>query len=351
MSKREFVLLAHTYDVKKHSDISGWMLSEKLDGCRAFWDGGITRGKLCSEVAFANTEKDSRYLHQPRATGLWSRYGKAIQCPDWFLDSLPPTPLDGELYAGRGGFQQLISTVKQLNPGPEWKNVTYQAFDIVPLRVIFSNGEINNTNFKKTFNGISTSQGYMMAQTVMGFRDVCIHMRKMEQNSVFKVHTQIELPYNPSKALNKLDEALEAVISVGGEGVMLRHPMSLWAPQRSHQLLKVKPMLDSEAIVIGYVWGRETTLGSKLLGSMGALIVTWHGHQFELSGFTDAERTMMRDGAWAYSIGAANPGRVVDRDVENPMFPRGSKVTFRYRELTDKGIPKEARYWRKFGDQ
>ena len=42
-----------------------------------------------------------------------------------------------------------------------------------------------------------------------------------------------------------------------------------------------------------------------------------------------------------------NPEQQVPDWIENPMFPRGSKVTFRFRELTDDGIPKEARYWRK----
>ena len=40
---REFVQLAQVYDPKKHG-IAGWFVSEKLDGMRCLWDGGITRG-------------------------------------------------------------------------------------------------------------------------------------------------------------------------------------------------------------------------------------------------------------------------------------------------------------------
>ena len=36
---------------------------------------------------------------------------------------------------------------------------------------------------------------------------------------------------------------------------------------------------------------------------------------------------------------------VVPDWITNHTFPRG-QVTFRYRELSDDGVPKEARYWR-----
>ena len=32
---------------------------------------------------------------------------------------------------------------------------------------------------------------------------------------------------------------------------------------------------------------------------------------------------------------------------QGKSFKRGQTVTFKYRELTDDGIPKEARYWRR----
>ena len=60
-------------------DPLGWFVSEKLDGCRAFWDG----------------------------RHLWTRHGKQIDAPAWFTAGLPATlRLDGEIYAGRGCFEQ-----------------------------------------------------------------------------------------------------------------------------------------------------------------------------------------------------------------------------------------------------
>jgi len=57
-------------------DVSGWLMSEKLDGCRAYWDGGK----------------------------MWSRGGKQILLPNEMLAALPAgVALDGEIHAGRDG--------------------------------------------------------------------------------------------------------------------------------------------------------------------------------------------------------------------------------------------------------
>jgi hypothetical protein len=110
---------------------------------------------------------------------------------------------------------------------------------------------------------------------------------------------------------------------------------------------------------------------------MGALKVRYknkHGKfvEFELSGFTDEERVLKCDtdkedkmsqvkgvsdnekvlmaypGAYRWAM--MHPGIEIKEGatwITNPMFPIGSAVTFRFRELSDDGVPKEARYWRK----
>src|SRR6059058_5282963 len=60
------LLLAETWD--NAADLSGWWMSEKLDGVRAYWDG----------------------------RQLISRLGNTFQAPDWFLQGFPESPLDGE---------------------------------------------------------------------------------------------------------------------------------------------------------------------------------------------------------------------------------------------------------------
>lgn len=343
--KRHFLMLAEKYDSKKHSPI-GWFISEKLDGMRCFWDGGVTRGKELTEVPWANTLKDSRYVTQPVATGLWTRYGKSIQAPDWWLDELPKNLfLDGELYMGRNCFQPLMSTVKKLIPGSEWQNVKYLVFDTPPVHTIFANGIINETNFKKEFRDIERRVDTRRINRCSSpiFRDTYYWLKDvLPVNDVIQLHRQEELCYNEKLAKKRIDEALESVCSSGGEGLMLRAPGSYWVPSRSKHLLKVKALHDAEAIVVGYIWGKETDLGSKLLGKMGALIVNFQGKQFELSGFTDEERELSHS-----DEGVRSPGKVCEPHIFSRHFPRGSRVSFKYRELSDEGIPKEARYWRK----
>jgi DNA ligase-1 len=343
-------MLAHPY--KGSEKIGSWYWSQKLDGMRAYWDSGISRGQLVTEVPFANTAKDARYINPPRATGLWSRYGKPIYAPDWWLDKLPKIPLDGELFMGNGQFQKTISTVKTLTPGPDWSDVVYMVFDSPPYRVMFANGEIKNTNFKKVFvNVLSKLKISCDGPPKTEFASVYEWLQTQEQNEVFRVLEQKKLSWNSQTATEEVKYFLDYVIGHCGEGLMLRSPSSYWVPERTRTLLKVKGLLDDEATVTGYVAGRETDKGSKLLGLMGALEVKYKGRIFELSGFTDEERTLIyKNGSSAASFASENPGKRMPDTIYNPKFPIGTVVSFKYRELTDDKVPKEARYWRKYVD-
>jgi len=53
----------------------GWLASEKLNGCRAYWTG----------------------------TEFFTRGGNIIHAPKWFTKGLPKMHLDGEIHAGRDG--------------------------------------------------------------------------------------------------------------------------------------------------------------------------------------------------------------------------------------------------------
>src|SRR5689334_1969811 len=75
-------------------------ISEKMDGVRAYWDG-----------------------HK-----LYSRQGKEFPAPPHFVEGLPKVPLDGELWMGRGSYDNLMSTLKSKNG--EWDLVKYFIFDL-----------------------------------------------------------------------------------------------------------------------------------------------------------------------------------------------------------------------------
>ena len=86
--------LAYKYNEKL--DPTGYWMSEKLDGVRAIWNG-----------------EDFR-----------SRNDKIFHAPDWFKRDLTLySILDGELWIGRGKFQQTVGIVKSHLGNSDWKDV------------------------------------------------------------------------------------------------------------------------------------------------------------------------------------------------------------------------------------
>lgn len=353
---REFLQLAQVFDSAKHT-IGGWMFSEKLDGQRCFWDGGLTKGMRCYDIPFANTEKHGRFIADRISTGLWSRYGQPISAPSWWTDCLPALFLDGELYAGCGNFQFVESTVKDHVGGDGWKDIRFAIFDSPDGASLFRDGKINNTNFKKEFDNfylwILQQKKIVKHGMASQFEYVYMYLSEvLKDNRVAYPHKQQMLPFAQDKALVVIGRELDRILDLGGEGLILKKRESIWTPFRVPELLKVKPYKDDEATVIGYITGAETDKGSKLRGLMGALIVKWKDKTFKLSGFTDAERhlcypTMPHDSSLAFVWATENPEKECPDWIECVNFKRGDTITFRYRELTDEGIPKEARYHRK----
>jgi DNA ligase-1 len=86
---------------------------------------------------------------------------------------------------------------------------------------------------------------------------------------------------------------------------------------RSDVLLKLKPTMDAEAVVLAHVPGQ-----GRFAGQLGALEVqTPEGVRFKLgTGFSEAQR-------------------------RQPP-PVGSKVSYRYRDLTEAGVPRFASFLR-----
>lgn len=354
MAKREFLQLAHTLNIKKHS-VAGFFMSEKLDGMRCYWDGGITRGLPVDQVPWANTAKLDRLVDAVVATGMWSRYGLPIRAPDFWLDTLPKVPLDGELYLGRKKFQPLVSITKSFDAGERWRPVKYLVFDAPPDAIVFADGQINNDRYKKQFKGIlnwlrgrGRTNDWMPAN--MGYTARLKGLRGLikDGNEVVSLHPQEQLPFNMNEAIGRINSKLADVCESDGEGIMIKNPSAYYACERSYALLKYKPWKDAEGEVVGYTWGRETDKGSKLLGLMGALILKIKAGTFKVSGFTDEERRMsyVHSGESAYSYGCDHPDEEAGSHVHNPNFPRGTSVTYKYRELTDAGLPKEARFHR-----
>lgn len=246
------IVLAMSYE--NSVDIDAYWLSEKLDGIRAYWTG----------------------------SELVTRHGNALYAPDWFTEPLPDHPIDGELWAGRGGFQKVARTVLDSKPDEEaWRDISFMMFDLPRSAGMFP----------KRYYELST-----MVKTI----DVP-HLKLVDQH--------------PISSEEGLFEALEDISARKGEGLMLRKIDEIYRPGRNDDLIKLKKHQDNEAIVVGYTAGK-----GKYRGMVGALILQMpNGKEFKVgSGLTQALRE------------------------EPPKL--GQQVTYRYNGYTDSGIPKFARY-------
>jgi len=361
-----FLQQANTY--KGTENITGWYASEKLDGYRAFWDGGLSRGQRVGDVPYAakvivSSGKPKKWLDK-EATGLWSRYANPIWAPNSFLNQLPCCMLDGELWLGRGNFQKVAKCVKKETPGPEWANIQYKVFGSPNPHLVFRSGRVksaDNIDMEirqeevlawvaslkddpraildlddwEVIDGNFTHEMYFLKEA----------LSTIDGDGPASLHLQTILSDDLEFARQELDQLMERTLSLGGEGMIVRDPEQVWRPKRASYILKVKPCEDDEAMIVGFTSGEETDKGSKLLGLIGAIVLEYQGNQFSLSGFTNEERQF--EGAEALGWAITNPGKRVPNGTQGKYFKVGDQITFKYRELSDDGIPKDARYFRK----
>jgi len=222
------VLLAKKWEEKV--DPTGWWMSEKLDGVRAYWSG----------------------------SAFYSRNGNQFMAPDFFTADLPKKPLDGELWCGRGLFHKTMSIIKKKTPNKEqqadWKYVTYLVFDAPAVKDPYEK------RVKWLQHHIDASKPTTYAAVV---------------------------GVSKCEGVAQLKKILKQVLIKGGEGLMLRQPGSKYEHCRSSTLLKVKFFHDEEAKVTGHLPG-----SGRCANMMGKLTcVLPNGVTFKVgTGFTDAQR-------------------------------------------------------------
>lgn len=184
------VLLAHKWETDQ--DPTGWWMSEKLDGIRAYWDG----------EAFV------------------SRLGNRFAAPAWFVEHLPANTLDGELWVGRKLFQKTTSIVRSGAAGEAWKQLRYVVFD-APA------------------HGGTFEERAAFCKQLLG-----------DDLPYARWHDHVVC-----EGFDHLRDELARVEALGGEGLMLRRAGSTYEPGRSSSLLKVKTFHDTEAKVLEHVAG------------------------------------------------------------------------------------------------
>ncbi|MCK9460622.1 MAG: hypothetical protein M0R80_13370 [Proteobacteria bacterium] len=341
--KREFLMLAHKFT---DDPIGGWFCSEKLNGMRAYWDGGISRGLKKIDIPWANTDKDERYKDYQVCTGLWSRLGNVLHAPDWWLDTMPQMPLDGELWIGRRQRQSLMKIVKDLD-NLNWGPVKYMVFETPAYEMMFDGSMLPWG--KQALLGPLESQkiGYSPKPNTPFWAKVDLMKEKLHEHNLIKIVDQVRLPWSKFDAYPLIEKMLlpDACVNQGIEGYMLRSPDVGYECCRSHRLLKAKPWQIGKGKVIGYTYGK-----GKFYGMMGALvietIVDIEGYDpksviLELSGFTDQERRL--------SDSTCEPNeckKSVREGVTAVAFPMNSEVSYKFNDTSEDGVPQEARYMR-----
>lgn len=237
-------------------DPAHYLVSEKFDGVRAVWDGTVLR----------------------------FRSGNVVNAPSWFIEKLPKTPLDGELWLARGKFETLSGYVRKTIPiDAEWREIKYQIFELPGAAGTF----------------------------VERYARILDIVREAKWPQLIAVEQ--------TRVANRaaLKKRLDDIVKAGGEGLMLHRAAALYVTGRSDALLKLKPLDDTEAIVVAHIPGK-----GKYTGMLGALRMEMpDGKRFNIgTGFSDAVR-------------------------ENPP-PVGTTITYTNRGLTRTGLPRFASYWR-----
>ena len=174
------VTLAKRY---KEQAVHGWFMSEKLDGWRAAWTG----------YEFV------------------SRNGTEIAAPQWFLEQMPAgVALDGELHAGRGGFNLIQSALqKKIPQNADWRRITFSAFDALNVQGCFK----DRLEYAARAVKDSSVSDYVEHKSCRGWLHLLGYFLRL--------------------------------VCVGAEGVAIRNPSALYEQFRSPNMLKLKPRLYS----------------------------------------------------------------------------------------------------------
>jgi DNA ligase-1 len=195
------LLLLKAYD--ESVQVKGWLMSEKLDGVRAYWDG----------------------------KKLLSRSGKEFAVPSWFTQDFPPFAIDGELWSKRGAFENISSITSQKEPHIGWRELTYNIFEVPHQK----GGLLQRLEVLKDYLDKKT-------------------------NTPIRIIQQLTC-----KDSQHLKNYLHEIENKSGEGVVVRNPDALYIAQRTDQALKVKSFEDAECEVVGYKQGEgkfEDKVGS-----------------------------------------------------------------------------------------
>ena len=204
--------------------VPDFLVSEKLDGVRARWDG----------------------------RSLWTRGGARIIAPAAFTRGWPTDPMDGELWIARGRFDEVSAIVRRVRADPQaWRYVRFMAFDLPANPRPFAERVVR------------------MRALIAGTDNPQLAM----------------IPQRRFATAAELDAELARVVAGGGEGLMLHRRSARYRPGRSEDLLKYKPHQDAEAQVVAHLPGKGKYQG--MMGALQVRTSEGRRFRIG-TGFTDA---------------------------------------------------------------
>ena len=190
-------------------ELQQYLISEKFDGIRAYWDG----------------------------RQLLSRQGYPIRAPLWLTQTLPAYALDLELWMGRGQFEKVSAAIRRYRPvDQEWRTIQLLLLDL------------------------PTSSQPFKART-----DQLNKLAAQINNNQIK-----SLEYHRVASQQELLALLEQQVNKGAEGLMLNRADAFYQAGRSDAIVKLKPYFDAEAVVLAHLPGKgklEGMMGSILVQS------------------------------------------------------------------------------------
>lgn len=182
-----------------NQNLDGWVMSEKFDGIRAYWDGNQ----------------------------LFTKNGNVIHAPKSFTENLPSFELDGELWLGRQQFELTASVVLDKTPGMGWNRISYQVFEV------------------------PNQPGNLMQRL-----EVLLAYLKKHKSSHVQIIKQL-----PIKGHEQLERYMDSLIEQGAEGLVIRDSRLPYQIGRQASLQKLKPKYDAECTVKGYTNGKGKYTG------------------------------------------------------------------------------------------
>jgi DNA ligase-1 len=231
----------------EREDVSGWQIAQKYNGIRCYWNG----------------------------FEMWSKKGRKYELPSFITDLLPKSPLDGEICLSSGSYTKCVAILNKNPSHPAWKNIKFVVNDAPELDIPFS-------------------------QRLQALRTKIVKSRWVRVNK-----------YLNCRGNDNLYEELANVRRQGGDGIIMKHPNSLYHAGKSRtSFLEVNSNFQGVARVLQIMRKKDKINSVR--------VKTEQGQEFNIF---RGLKTLFK-----------NPPKV------------GSNITYCYNSLLDNGKPRQPKY-------